>query len=302
MRFPFQAFGRAAQGAPRDVPADSVAPRVRGELGRSRSRVAARVESLNATTEREILACGRVLSRIVETARELIAENDAAVAAAAARSDESATRFIAEMQGDIDAQEAAVSSVLSLADGMEEAVVAIGSLSQYSDILSINARIEAARIGEQGGGFAIIADHTRELSNTIRKAAERVSVAIAQVRAGLPPVRERASSMQERARAFGDLVNEQVSSASMRSAAGSGGRQIEAVMRLSNEALSHLQFQDSLAQELGSINRDLEVLAERVSLALDGREAPAEPVHEDSHTAGERLAPGKAVMFQQEEI
>ncbi len=258
------------------MPAAQVAaPRVREEIDRGRRQVEDRVDALRTLTEREILACGRVLSGIVETARTIIADNDGALAAALTRSDASTTRFIGEMQRDIQAQGAAVAQVLSLADAMQEAISAIDSLSQYSDLLSINARIEAARIGEAGAGFAVIAEQMRQLSGTIRGAAVRVGTAIGAVRAGMPPVRERASAMQERARAFIEVVAQEMKGGLREGAEDSaGGHRLEAVMRLSNEALSHLQFQDPLVQELTAINRDFAVLSERVTRLLAGETVP----------------------------
>ena len=283
--------------------AEPSAPRVREEIDLGRSRVASRVEAMRVLTEREILACGRVLSGIVETAREIITDTDGAVAAAIARSDENTARFIGEMQRDIEAQETAVTEVLTLADSMEEAIGAINSLSQYSDLLSINARIEAARIGEAGAGFAVIAEQTRQLSGTIRGAAERVGAAIGAVREGLPPVRERASAMQERARTFIDEVAQEMKHGSRESTATAAGHRLEAVMRLSNEALSHLQFQDPLVQELNAINRDFAALAERVARVLAG-EAALEPLAplapEGVRRVEARPESGKVTLFQED--
>jgi len=282
------------------LPVETPAPRVREELDRGRGRVAARVEALRTLTEREILACGRVLSGIVETARAIISDTDDAVAAAIMRSDETTARFIGEMRRDIEAQEAAVTEVLALADAMQEAISAINSLSQYSDLLSINARIEAARIGEAGAGFAVIAEQTRQLSGTIRGAAERVGAAIGAVREGLPPVRERASAMQERARAFIDVVTREMKQGAQDAGAGSAsGQRLETVMRLSNEALSHLQFQDPLVQELTSINHDFAVLSERVARVLAG-EAVLEPAAETPRRAETRPVSGKVTLFQED--
>jgi methyl-accepting chemotaxis protein len=281
------------------VAAPAAAPRVRAEIDRGKRQVEGRVEALRTLTERKILACGGVLSQIVDTARAIIAETDGALAAAITRSDETTTRFIGEMRTDIEAQEAAVTQVLALADAMQEAVSAIDSLSQYSDLLSINARIEAARLGEQGAGFAVIAEQTRQLSGTIRGAAERVGTAIGSMREGLPSVRERATAMQERARAFIEVVAAEMKHGSRDAASGAGGHRLEAVMRLSNEALSHLQFQDPLVQELNSINRDFAVLAERVARVLAGEavlEAPA-PARRVEHALPES---GKVTLFQED--
>jgi methyl-accepting chemotaxis protein len=291
------AFGAAAEPAGGEAPAaHSLAV---AEIGAGRERVAHRVEALKALTEHEILACGRVLSSIVDNVRGLIEETGRAVGASMARSDAATSGFIGAMQADVRAQEDAVSQVLALADGMQDAIEAINGLSHYSNILSINARIEAARIGERGAGFAVIADHTRELSKTIREAADRVSAAIGAVRAGLPPVSERAAAIQERTRAFIEVVGEEMKSASLLATTGSAGsRGLEDVMRLSNQALSHLQFQDPLAQQLSCIDQDIGIVEGRVRRVLDG-ELDLEPVAQEAPPAFDRPAPGKITLFQE---
>jgi methyl-accepting chemotaxis protein len=293
----FAARPAAAAPAPHAPAGDaSTAPRVLAEIGAGRQRVHARIEALQSLTEREVLACGRVLSSIVDNVRRLIEDTDRSVAATLADSDAATTRFIAEMQGDIQAQEAAVGNVLSLADGMQEAIEAINGLSHYSNILSMNARIEAARIGHHGAGFAVIADHTRELSKTLREAAERVGKAIEAVRAGLPPVTERATAMQGRTQSFIGVVSEQMKSASRQAAASrAGDRGLEEVVSLSNEALSHLQFHDTLTHGLDGIEGDVGAVESRVRRVLDG-ETQLEALPQDAAPAA-APAPGKITLF-----
>ena len=271
---------------------------VMAEIAQGRERVADRVEELKSLSERETLACGNVLSSIVDNVRELISETDRTVAEAKARSDAATARFVQGMQEDAGTQEAAVQEVLRLAAGVEEAIGSINGLTQYSNLLSINARIEAARIGEQGRGFAVIAQHMRDLALTIRESADKVSAAIGAVRQSLPPVRARASSMHERTRSFVEELAEQVRAASRQtdSSAGSAAHsgRLDAVIELSNQALSHLQFQDPLVQNLSSIDRDVALVENRVRRVLQGESLEA--VSTDQSLGGQP-APGKITLF-----
>jgi methyl-accepting chemotaxis protein len=288
----------ASAPAPDAVPSNggAVHPRALAEIDAGRRRVRRRIESLQSLTEHEVLACGQVLSSIVDNVRSLILDTERTVSASLADSDATTARFIGEMQGDIQAQEAAVCHVLELADGMQEAIEAINGLSHYSNILSMNARIEAARIGHHGAGFAVIADHTRELSKTIREAAERVSKSIEAVRAGLPPVSERATSMQQRTRTFITDVSEQMKSASRQAAGGAGERGLEEVVRLSNEALSHLQFHDPVTQGLAGIGGDLDTIESRVRRVLGG-ETELEALPQETAPPAGVPAAGKITLF-----
>jgi hypothetical protein len=67
-------------------------------------------------------------------------------------------------------------------------------------------------------------------------------------------------------------------------------------MELSNTGLSHLQFQDPLAQNLTSINRDLDVLEGQVGRVLNGQ-ATVVAAQEDQSPRGTGPLPGEVVLF-----
>jgi hypothetical protein len=274
----------------------TVAPETRArvleEIDGGKTRVSREIGDLKRLSERAALACGHLLSGIVDTVRHLIGEADRAATESRARFSELTSRFVGEMQDDIRAQQTAVDEVLRLADGIEGAVDAINSLTLSSHMLAINASIEAARLGPHGRGVAVIAGQMREMSHTVRVTAETVRASIDAVRAGLPPVRERAACMHERTRTFIEVVAEQMKLASLQADADvRGNGRLDTVIEMSNKALSHLQFQDPFAQRLSSIDGDLDVLEARVRRVLDGIAleplAAGDPPRGDAPPAGE---------------
>ena len=272
-----------------------VHPRTMEEIARAKKHVTVRAEELRALTEREVLACGDALSSLVDKARELMADSDRHVAASMARSEETMSRFASGMQEDILAQEAAVGRVLQLAEGIQNAVLAIEKLTESSNILAINCAIEAARVGEQARGFSVIADYMRELGNDIRTAAADVTSSIKGVRAGLPPVMQRATSMHARTREFVGEIGHHVRSASERSESGAMGGRLDEVLTLSNVALSHLQFQDPFVQGLTAMVGDVNQLEQRAARVLDGGGVTDAP--EPENTALPSGARGRLVLF-----
>lgn len=142
----------------------------------------------------------------------------------------------------------------------------ISSVAKQTNMLALNASIEAARAGASGKGFAVVAQEVKFLASQTQEAASIIEAQLSRIADSSDLVLTSASEAEELAGGFGrnaDHITEAVATQS------TSGRKMVSALEQAHErtqqAVDHMSAVSERARSLLNTARELEVVADQIA-------------------------------------
>ncbi|WP_371857218.1 methyl-accepting chemotaxis protein [Pseudomonas sp. Irchel 3F5] len=160
-----------------------------------------------ATAMSEMVATVQEVARNAEEASEATRQADSQ-AKQGNRVVQQALSQIGQLADDIGSSATAVSQLSEESERIGTVMTVINAIAEQTNLLALNAAIEAARAGEAGRGFAVVADEVRGLAQRTQQSTAQIEALIVSLQQGAQKAAEMMHANQQQVGGTVELANQ----------------------------------------------------------------------------------------------
>ncbi len=238
------------------------------ELSAVTEQTSAGVNNQKIETDQVATAMNEMAATVQEVARNAEEASEAAVAAdqQAREGDKVVGEAIAQIERlavEVGHSTEAMGELKRESDKIGSVLDAIKSVAQQTNLLALNAAIEAARAGEAGRGFAVVADEVRSLAQRTQKSTEEIEELIV----GLQNGTQQVATIMDNSRTLTD------SSVELTRRAGGSlesiTRTVSAIQAMNQQIAAAAEQQSAVAEEINRSVLNVRDVSDQTSAASE---------------------------------